>query len=602
MNELLLFILIPFLTGIINVFLPLILRKIFTAISLLIGFYFTLKFYQFPIESYVFHNETIFHINSLVLLISFFIQLLSLIILIYAIHGVFVKIEKIFFVLYPLTVSFCQATVLSDNIISFSIFWGLSGLVLYLFATLGQAKDSPAAAKKTFLMIGSSDAFLLVGLLLLHSISPTQSWNLSQISIPLLNNYSWISFIFLLIAALTKAGAFPFHTWIPDFSQNSPVESVALLPASIDKLLGIYLIAKIMNNIFIVSPFINLILITIGALTVITGVMMALIQHNGYRLLGYHAVSQVGYMVMGVSSGNPLGIAGGLFHLINNTIYKTSLFLTLGSVEKKTATADLDNLGGIGKKMPYILLFALICALSISGIPPFNGFFSKWMIYQGLFEKASISTHEIQLWILVCLVFALFGSTLTLASFLKFLHSVFLGRQNEKYKSITKAPLNQSISLGLLSSLCILFGVFATELPLKYSIYPVTQEINMNIPIFIGSYNPLIILALFLSIFIIGILIYVLTAKIKFDEIYVGGTQALKEYRISGVEFYNEIRNFTLLKSIYNYAEKKYFDIYDLAKNSSLWISEVFQKMHPGQLQLYLIYLIIGFVIILFMM
>ena len=149
---------------------------------------------------------------------------------------------------------------------------------------MGKTLDAPKAAKKTFIIIGGSDAFLLMGLVLMWLLSPATGWSLNNPQIPLQGEFAHAAFIFLLIAAFAKAGAFPLHTWVPDFSQNSPVESAAFLPASLDKLLGIFLLAKMLTSLFVVYPLINMILISLGALTVISAVMMAMIQHNGYRL------------------------------------------------------------------------------------------------------------------------------------------------------------------------------------------------------------------------------------------------------------------------------------------------------------------------------
>ncbi len=601
-NELLLLILVPFVAAILNLSFPAIIRKIFTAISLAITSILVYILYRIPQLSFSVSDQIILSADKMSLFVLTFIQLLSVIILIFSLNGVDKDSEKRFFFLYPLTVSFCNAVVLSEHALSFLIFWGLSGLTLYLFGTLGKTHDAPQAAKKTFIIIGGSDAFLLMALVIMWVISPTSGWSFNNPKIPLQGELAHMAFIFLLIAAFAKAGGFPFHTWVPDFSQNSPVESAAFLPASLDKLLGIYLLARMVTSLFVVYPLIYMILITLGALTVITAVMMAMIQHNGRRLLGYHAVSQVGYMIMGVGSGSVLAFAGGLFHMINHTIYKSNLFLSLGSVEKKTGTNELDYLGGLGKKMPITFLMALIGALSISGIPPFNGFFSKWMIYQGLIEMTSTLGKGYQLWLLACIVLAIFGSALTLASFMKFIHAVFLGRRPEIYNNITEAPANQWFATGSLSVLCIVFGIFAMLIPLQQFIYPVITSIGFSLPDFVGLYDPILIVILFAVAFLLGMIIYGFTAKVRFDEVYVGGMPALEKFRISGIEFYNEIRNFTLLKNLYNAAEKKHFDLYEVGKELTFAFSGMFQKAHPGQLQLYMLYLVVGAVILILIM
>ena len=597
-NELLLFLIIPLAVGFINLFLSALLRKGLTFLALAFGLVMVYLFYQRPMDSFAYFGQIIFSLDQLGLFVVAFIQILSFIILIFSLNGLDKNSEKRFFFLYPITVSFCNAVVLSEHALSFLIFWGLSGLTLYLFATMGKTHDAPKAAKKTFIIIGGSDAFLLMGLVIMWLISPATGWSLNNPQILLDGEYAHIAFICLLIAAFAKAGAFPLHTWVPDFSQNSPVESAAFLPASLDKLLGIFLLAKMLTSLFVVYPLINMILISLGAITVISAVMMAMIQHNAYRLLGYHAVSQVGYMVMGVASGSVLAFAGGLFHMINHTIYKSNLFLSFGSVEKRSGTAELDYLGGLGKNMPITFLMALIGALSISGIPPFNGFFSKWMIYQGLIEKTSTLGPGYQLWLLACIIIAVFGSALTLASFMKFLHAAFLGRRPYIYKDIKEAPVNQWLSTGILSLLCIVFGILAVALPLKYFIYPVVEASGMSIPSFAGLYDPVIITLLFAFAFLLGLLIYGLTAKVRYDDVYVGGMPALEKFRIAGTEFYNEVRNFTLLKLIYNYAEKKYFDLYEMGREFTFSFSGYLQKAHPGQLQLYVLYIVVGYLII----
>lgn len=177
----------------------------------------------------------------------------------------------------------------------------------------------------------------------------------------------------------------------------------------------------------------NTVLMITGSITIVAAVMMALIQHDLKKLLGYHAVSQVGYMVLGIGTGNPLGIAGGLFHMVNNAIYKSCLFLSGGAVEKRTGTTNLEKLGGFAKIMPISFVTFLIASLAISGVPPLNGFASKWLIYQGIIETVRNGGYLWVLW----LVAAMFGSALTLASFMKLTHAVFLGQPSKAVNRIS---------------------------------------------------------------------------------------------------------------------------------------------------------------------
>jgi formate hydrogenlyase subunit 3/multisubunit Na+/H+ antiporter MnhD subunit len=597
-NPLVLLVLLLFVAAVLNFILPVLLRKIVNFAVLVYEMVLCVSFYVAQPPDFFMAGRLLFSVDAMSLFALFFLQMLALLILIFSLKGVNQEIEKSFFVWYLLTVSFCNGVVVSDFSWSFLIFWGMSGVALYAFALLGRTDESPQTAKKTFIIIGGSDAFLLLGLALMRQIQPGGHGSLGAFHAPLMGGTAVLAFVMLMIAAFAKAGGFPLHTWVPDFSKDAPVEGAALLPASLDKLLGIYLLARLMMQYFTVSIVVNLIIVTLGALTVITAVMMAMHQHNGRKLLGYHAVSQVGYMIMGVGSGSVLAFAGGLFHLVNHTIYKSTLFLSLGAVEKQTGTNELDELGGLAKVMPFTFIMALIGALSISGIPPFNGFFSKWMIYQGLLERSAGLSAAMQFWLLVCIVLAVFGSALTLASFVKFIYSIFLGKRLKRFEQIHDAPVNQKTSLALLSLLCIGFGLFAVPIPLSRLIYPILQALGFQVE-FLGQYQPLLISVLFLIPFLIGFLIFLSIRKMRYDDLYLGGQPAEERFRFIGTSFYNEIRRMPPLKFFYDAADRKDFDIYDLGTRSTFGSAHWLQRLHSGLLPLYVLFIIAGLILLL---
>ncbi|MBU4387782.1 NADH-quinone oxidoreductase subunit L, partial [Candidatus Dependentiae bacterium] len=370
--------------------------------------------------------------------------------------------------------------VLANNLILLLVFWGFLGLTLYLLIGVG-GPDANQAAKKTFIIVGGSDVLMLLGIAIIWFLTGT--FQMDKIQLSTLNSQlSTVAFLCLAIAAFAKAGAMPFHTWIPDCAEKAPIPVTAFLPASLDKLLGIYLLARICLNLFTLHSSLLTLLMLVGAVTIIAAVFMAMVQHDLKKLLSYHAVSQVGYMVLGIGTGNPVGIAGGLFHMLNNTIYKSCLFLTGGAVEHKTGTTDLDKLGGLAKLMPIAFITCLIAALSISGVPPFNGFFSKWMIYQGLIQQMADGRWQIV--VIFCLVAAMFGSALTLASFMKLIHAIFLGQRNN---AITQKRYNEVswtmwLPTAILAGLCIIFGIFAYQIPLKHFIFPSLPSSIFHLP------------------------------------------------------------------------------------------------------------------------
>jgi len=276
---------------------------------------------------------------------------------------------------------------------------------------------------------------------------------------------SGAAFLLLVIGATSKAGSMPFHSWIPDAAVDAPLPFMALMPAALEKLLGIYFLSRITLDLYVLTPqsILSPLLMTLGVITILLAVMMALIQKDYKRLLSFHAISQVGYMILGIGTAVPVGIVGGIFHMINHAMYKSCLFLTSGSVETQTGTTDLHKLGGIGKRMPITFICFIIAAAAISGVPPFNGFFSKELVYDGALER-----H----WIFY--IGALAGSFLTAASFLKLGHAVFLGtpENSDSLSSIKESPLSMLIPMIVIAGGCILFGV-ANPLPINNLIVPI---------------------------------------------------------------------------------------------------------------------------------
>ncbi len=481
--------------------------------------------------------------------------------------------------------------VFSNNLVLFMVFWGFLGLLLYLLIGFGKKEKTSYTAKKAFIIIGGTDAFMLLGLAFIWCISG--SFEMDKINIALNGKFAVLAYLSLAAGAFAKAGAMPFHTWVPDTAEDAPTTVTAFLPASLDKLLGIYFLVRISLDIFCMNQAMNNVLLIVGSVTIVAAVMMALIQHDLKRLLGYHAVSQVGYMVLGIGTGNPIGIAGGVFHMLNHAIYKSCLFLSAGAVEKQAGTTDLEKLGGFARFMPITFITFLIASLAISGVPPFNGFASKWMVYQGVIETAKSGGR---LWI-IWLTAAMFGSALTLASFMKLIHAVFLGQRSKGENPKEVGPA-MWVPTAILAALCIIFGVFAYSVPLKMFILPALKE---NV-VFYGAWDPGLATALILAGIAIGFAIYLLglAVRTRQTEIFVGG-ETLKDnpdMRISGTEFYNTIRDMPVLRYIYKLAERKVFDIYEVGVKLTFAFNRMLRYIHNGVLSTYLSWCLLGMIIL----
>jgi formate hydrogenlyase subunit 3/multisubunit Na+/H+ antiporter MnhD subunit len=489
----------------------------------------------------------------------------------------------------------CGAVMAADMLVLLAM-WGFLGLTLYMLVSSAGYQAS-SAAKKTMIVVGGSDALLTFGIVLLWMM--TGSTSLVNAQIPTLSGLTVLAFIMFACAAFAKAGAMPFHSWVPDAAEAAPVSTVAFLPASLDKLLGIYLLARVSLYVFNLTPAMSLLLMIVGAVTIVAAVMMALVQHDMKRLLGYHAVSQVGYMVIGIGTLNPIGVAGGLFHMLNHAIYKGCLFLTSGSIEKREGTTDLDKLGGLARYMPVTFASCVLAALAISGVPPLNGFVSKWMVYQGIIEMAKSGSHLWAIW----LAAAMFGSALTLASFVKVLHSVFLGVREKKGAGPKEVGFAMALPMIGLALTCLAFGVFYT-IPIKVFIAPAVNALpGYAIPAvagWLGSWNAALATLLIVVALVIGLVIY-FSGRIKAartDEAYIGGEILPAEVRVTGTGFYDTVSDMGFFRAMYASAEKRAFDLYDVGKGIAFYFVGGLRSMHAGLLPQYLTWVLIGTIVV----
>jgi len=505
------------------------------------------------------------------------------------------------------TVGISCGVILANDLVLLLVFWGFLGITLYLMIGTGGA-DASGAAKKSFIIIGGSDCFLMLGIAIVALRTGTTC--IDRVSIGFTGQLNYVAFLCFAVAAFAKAGAMPVHSWVPDCGEKAPISVSAFLPASLDKLLGIYLLARVAKDMFVMNSVTNGLLMIVGAGTVICAVMMALVQHDLKRLLSYHAVSQVGYMVLGIGTGTLVGIAGALFHMLNNAIYKSCLFLCAGSIEKQAGGTDLDKLGGLAKVMPVTFASCFVAALAISGVPPLNGFASKWMVYQGIVESGKNGGC---LWI-IWLAAAMLGSALTLASFVKVLHSVFLRKRSAALsgRDVREASMSMWLPVGILAALCVLFGVLAYRLPLTRMIIPaVGGELTFSGVWWAGKATMMLFAG-----YLLGLVIYLVTTARKarecdtyiggeiLDEVHIGGEapDGPRDVEVTGVDFYHTVENMMPFRAVYSGARRGLFDLYDVGTRVVFYFVELLRKGHSGRLPTYLTWFLAGLLAVLWVL
>ncbi len=272
-----------------------------------------------------------------------------------------------------------------------------------------------------------------------------------------------VALALLAAALLTKSGAVPSHWWVPDTYTPAPAGTSPIMYAS--SLTCLAALFRVMFSLY--GAHMNLatvgwIIIIAGILSMFIGVTMALRQTDIKRLMVYHVISQEGYMLLGAGVGLAVlgdaqavaaygreALAGGLFHVVNNAFFKGLLLLTAEALFFQLGTRDLNKMGGMGRSMKWTCAFFIIGALSISGVPPFNGFASKLMIYESSYHLNPMLT-----------IIALIVSVMTLASFTKVFQSAFTGPALPEYREVREVPASMKIGMGLLAAATVFISLF----------------------------------------------------------------------------------------------------------------------------------------------
>ncbi|MBQ6698464.1 MAG: hypothetical protein IJN09_05420 [Oscillospiraceae bacterium] len=321
-------------------------------------------------------------------------------------------------------------------------------------------KNGALEAGFKYLIVGSiGSSMTLAGIALLYAQCHTL--NMAQISAALANGLTpttVLAFALMFAGFGVKSYLVPFHAPAADAYMTAPTSISMVFSGMVNKA-GVYGMIRLVYIIFRAMdlPALQLMLATFGTVTMFVGVTMALAQHDFKRLLAFHSISQIGYVITAIGLATVLGLEAGLFHAMNHTLFKGLLFLTAGAVLYATGTTDLDKLGGLAKKMPKTAICFLIGAFSISGLPPFNGFASKWMIYQATYQKAAETGNFAYAFVTIV---ALVVSVMTLASFIKVTQAVFFGRLPKHLEDTKEVPLSMRVPMWIMSALCILSGVF----------------------------------------------------------------------------------------------------------------------------------------------
>lgn len=351
----------------------------------------------------------------------------------------------------------------STYLFQFFLFWEImSSWTLYMAIAHEGDKASLREAFKYFFFNVLGAGFIFVGVCVLGPATPFSSESMQHLTkIFLLPGWVvWGGTALLAIGFVMKAAQLPFridwqmHPALAPTPVSGYISSV-LLKSSILGLIKLFMLmggslAMIGASAAWPNELIQTVVMWIGGITIVMAATQALLVNNVKLVFIYSTVSQIGYMVLAVAAGGALGYAGGMLHVINHVFFKDLLFLVCGAVMFATHADSLDDLGGIGRKMPFTLCMFAIAGLSVVGVPPTSGFSSKWIIYHALMQADQPFLA----------LLSLVGSVLTLAYIAKFLHAAFLGQPSKHLDHVQEAPLTMRVPMAILAIGCIITGIF----------------------------------------------------------------------------------------------------------------------------------------------
>lgn len=378
---------------------------------------------------------------------------------------------------------------LADHALFFLIAWEIMAMTAYFLVSFEHEKEETREAGVLyFVMSHIGTAGLILGFLLLFQTAGSFGFDsFHALGAKMPAGQRNVVFLLFLIGFGVKAGMVPLHIWLPVAHPVAPSNVSALMSGVLIKT-GIYGMTRVFFDFLGTPPnWWGVTVLSIGTISAVLGVLFALMEHDLKRLLAYHSIENIGIILMGLGaalmfqhSGHPvlaaLALIAGLYHTINHALFKGLLFLGAGAILHATHTRNMEEMGGLIKRMPKTALFFLVGAVAISALPPLNGFVSEWLTYQSLLQGFGTTEG------LVRLMFPLSGAMLALtgalaaACFVKAFGITFLAQpRSDHARHAHEAPFSMLLGQGILTAACVFLGLCPTAFLTLFD--PVTQQL-----------------------------------------------------------------------------------------------------------------------------
>ncbi len=362
-----------------------------------------------------------------------------------------------FYLNYSLSIMAMMGIVFSRDFISLFIFWEIMTWSSFLIIVYQGLSEGRVGIKyMIFSAIGGYSLLLAIVFMKAQMGTVLISDLISHFGTFTSGQQAMVGSL-LLITFGVKAAVMPLHVWAPRAYADSPMSYTAVFSGLLSKM-GIFGMGITLVSVFTQSKgfdAINLyiirnILAWLGAITGVIATFYAVIQTDAKKLLAYSSIGQLGYIVMGLAVGTKLSVMAALFLAVVHTIFKGTLFMVVGAVERQTGTTDMTKLTALIRRMPWTFFAALLSIIALAGIPPLAGFVGKWMLYESLIT----SDHYF------LVIMAFLSSTAAFLYSYRFLFGVFLGQEEPETKDVKEAPATMVVPMVLLALLLLFLGAF----------------------------------------------------------------------------------------------------------------------------------------------
>ncbi len=344
-----------------------------------------------------------------------------------------------------------NGTVLLTDLFSLYVFLEVTAISSFILIALKRDLNALEGSFKYLILSAVATIMMLSAIAMLLLVAGSTSYQDVSVAIKDSANSGLVLFaVGLFVCGLfIKGGLVPFHGWLPAAYSAAPAGVSVLLAGIVTKVSGIYALIRLVTSVFGHNNSLDQILMIAGAVSIVIGALAAMGQSDFKKMLAYSSISQVGYIILALGCGTDLAIIGAVFHLFNHSIFKSLLFVNSAAVEQQTGTTDMNELGGLGAKMPCTNVTSLIAFLSTAGVPPLSGFWSKLIIVVALWQNAQY----------VYAFIAILASVITLAYLLSMQRKVFFGILSDKLQGVREAGAGIVFPAIILAAITVGIGV-----------------------------------------------------------------------------------------------------------------------------------------------